>query len=335
MAMKRSYRFLAKLGAAALVAGTALVMPMSGSAVTVSPPATVVNGFVNYQLGGLPSEYCPDPNSPCQNIAAEPAIRADQFGNFYGSSENGIGLGTEAWKSIDGGLHYVHLPSPNEISAPPTTPIPLSPAGGDTDLATASAKNSFGIYNVYVASLGGVTTFVSTSLDGGHTWRQPITSASHFPGEDREWIAADGANKVCISYVSAAGLVLGQLGLHVECSYDAGKTFTQLSDAVEATNLDARVGFKIGNLMIDQNSNKIDPARNSDIVYATLASGTVADAANPNPTDFHIVWMAVSLDGGRTFKDYQVYNNPDPNHRLCAQLHECERRPSGKCLQLL
>ena len=85
--MKRSYRFLSKLGTAALVGGTALALPMSGSAVTVTPPATVVNGFVNYQLGSLASEYCPDPNSPCQNIAAEPAIRADKFGNFFGSSE--------------------------------------------------------------------------------------------------------------------------------------------------------------------------------------------------------------------------------------------------------
>ena len=293
--------------ASVILVASALVVGMTASAA----PVTNVNGFVNFQLGALPAEYCPDPNSPCQNGAAEPAIRADAFGNFFGASENGLSSGTEAWKSTDGGLHYVHLPSPNQISGPPATPVPLSPAGGDVDLATASAKNAYGLYNVYVSSLDGVNTVVSTSVDGGHAW-SINPAASKFPGEDREWIAADGANKVCISYVSAAGVLVTPLGLHVECSYDAGTTFTQISDAITPTGLDSRLGFKIGNLAIDQSSNATDPARNNDIVYQTYASGTVADATNPNPTDFHVVWMGVSIDGGKTFNDYQVYNNPNP-----------------------
>jgi hypothetical protein len=307
-----------------VVAGVALLLATSASAATVTTnpdgSTTVSDGgysFKNYQLGALPSEYCPDRNSPCQNGAAEPAIRADKFGNFFGSSENGITSGTEAWKSIDGGLHYLHLPSPNEVSAPPTTPVPISPAGGDTDLATASAKNSSGIYNVYVASLEAANTAVSTSMDGGHTWSLNPASGK-FPGQDREWIAADGAKKVCISYITAAGLLLPPAGLHVECSYDAGTTFPQVSDATEPTNLDARVGFKIGNLAIDQNSGNRatidDPNFSNDILYQTFASGTVADAMNPNPTDFHIVWVAVSRDGGKNFNDYQVYNDPDATH---------------------
>src|ERR1700681_309249 len=309
---------------AVIVAGLALLVATSASAATVitnpDGSTTVSDGgysFKNFQLGAGLSEYCPNANSPCKNGAAEPAIRADKFGNFFGASENGLTSGTEAWKSIDGGLHYVHLPSPNEVSKPPTTPFPISPAGGDTDLATASAKNAFGIYNVYVASLEAADTAVSTSMDGGHTWS--INPASgKFPGQDREWIAADGAKKVCISYITAAGLLLPPAGLHVECSYDAGTTFPHVSDATEPTNLDARVGCKIGNLTIDQNSGNratIDDRNlSNDVVYQTFASGTVADATNPNPTDFHIVWMAVSLDGGTTFKDYQVYNDLVDTH---------------------
>src|SRR3984893_12686225 len=292
--------------ASVIVAGLALLLATSASAATITTNAdgstTIPDGgysFKNFQLGALPSESCPKASSPCQNGASEPAIRADKFGNFFGSSENGLGSGTEAWESIDGGSQYVHLPSPNQISAPPTTPIPIGPAGGDTDLSTASAKNSLGVYNVYVASVDGVTTVVSTSKDGGHTWNMN-PAASHFAGEDREWIAADGANKVCISYVSAAGVLVTPLGLHVECSYDAGLTFTQIGDAITPLELGSRLGFKIGNLMIDQNSNTGDPARNNDIVYQTYPTGSVQDAINPNPTDFHIVWMAVSLDGGKT-----------------------------------
>lgn len=303
--------------ASVAVAASAMLLATGASAATTTTnpdgTSTVSDGgysFKNFQLGDLPAEYCPDPNSPCQNGAAEPAIRADLFGNFFGASENGLSSGTEAWKSIDGGRHYVHLPSPNQISGPPTTPVPVSPAGGDVDLATASAKNAFGIYNVYVSSLDGVHTVVSTSLDGGHTWKLN-PAASKFPGEDREWIAADGANKVCISYISATGVILTPLGLHVECSYNAGTAFTQISDALTATNIDARLSFKIGNLTIDKNSNTQDAARNNDIVYQTFTSGLKEDAINPNPTGNHVVWMAVSRDGGKTFLDYQVYKNPD------------------------
>jgi hypothetical protein len=304
----------------AIVVGSALLLATSASAATTTthPDGTsmVSDGaytFANFQLGGLDAEYCPDPNSPCQNHAAEPAIRADKFGNFFGSSENGITSGTEAWKSIDGGRHYVHLPSPNKVSNLPIAPNPvdLSPAGGDTDLATASAKNSSGIYNVYISSLEAANTAVSTSTDGGHTWSLNATAAK-FAGQDREWIAADGTSKVCISYVSAAGIIISPLGLHVECSYDAGTTFTQIGDAISPTTIDPRVGFKIGNMMIDQNSNPGD--LHHDTVYQTFAAGTVSDAANPNPTGFHVVWMGVSTDGGQNFTDYQVYNDPVITH---------------------
>jgi hypothetical protein len=306
--MKSATRLLAKFGALTIAAGAAFAASVSSSA---APPVTTINGFLNYQLGALPNETCPNSTSSCQNFASEPAIRSDKLGNFYGVSENGLSSGTEAWKSVDGGLHYTHLASPNQVSNPTTgTESGVSPAGGDTDIATASVPNSNGLYNVYVSSLGGVNTDVSTSKDGGHSWTQNLLSGK-FPGQDREWIAADGQNKVCISYISAAGIVLPEAGLHVECSYNAGSTFTQVSDAIDLLNPGPRLGLKIGNLMIDQHSNTGDPARNDDIIYQTFSSQTAADQTNPNPTGNHIVWMAVSLDGGKHFKNYQVYNHPD------------------------
>jgi hypothetical protein len=309
--MKAPGHLVARWSIGALLAAVALVVPMSGGS-AASSYVTTVNGFVNYELGVGVNERCPNSASACQNHAAEPAIRADRAGNFYGSSENGLTSGTEAWKSTDGGLHFTHLASPNILSRVSSGPEgSISPAGGDTDLATASVRNSAGFFNVYVASLEGTSTDVSTSPDGGKSWRQNL-AAGTFPGEDREWIAADGASKVCISYVSAAGILITPLGLHVECSYDAGLTFTQIGDAITTGNLDSRLGFKIGNLAIDQGSNTGDPSRKNDIVYAIYASGTAQDAIDPNPTDFHVVWMGVSLDGGRTFNDYQVYNNPNP-----------------------
>lgn len=85
------------------------------------------------------------------NGDAEPQIRADADGNFYIASERGLGGGTDAWKSTDGGLTYRYLGQPNALSQ--TQDVGVAPAGGDTDVAIAPTKNADGYYNIYTASL--------------------------------------------------------------------------------------------------------------------------------------------------------------------------------------
>jgi len=60
--------------------------------------ATGSFAFTNYELGSTPGTTCPNALANCYNFAAEPAIRADNSGNFYASSENGLTGGTDAWK---------------------------------------------------------------------------------------------------------------------------------------------------------------------------------------------------------------------------------------------
>ena len=169
--------------------------------IAISPVALVkgpTSGTFTFAVSGLAGTAgitCPNSNGNCYNNAAEPAIRADGAGNFYGSSENGLTGGTDAWRSTDGGLHYLTLVSPNSASAASNQ---FSPAGGDTDLAVASQPNLNGLYNVYVASLALTNVYVSTSSDGGSTWLLNPTGAS-VPGDDRPWIAAEGTSKVCVS----------------------------------------------------------------------------------------------------------------------------------------
>src|SRR6267378_1547149 len=177
--------------------------------------------FVNFALGAAPGTVCPG-SSGCTNGAAEPMIRADASGTFYVSSELGVGSGTLAWRSTDGGLHYTALTSPNQLSKAAGG---VGPGGGDTDLGTAPEANASGVHNLYVASLSLANVTVSTSRDGGATWSKNITSAT-IPGDDREWIAADQATKVCISYHDVA-----TFNLLVNCSFDAGASFTQVGDA--------------------------------------------------------------------------------------------------------
>src|SRR5256884_7794648 len=250
--------------------------------------------FTNFELGdfnppGAPGTVCPQSteSQACTNYAAEPAIRANPAGNFYASSEHGLGGGTDAWRSSDGGHHYVTLVSPNAVSKANNTGF--APGGGDTDLATAPVKNSVGNYNVYVASLNLANVDVSTSTDQGNTWTLNPTSAT-IPVDDREWIAADQSSKVCISYHDIA-----TFNIDVNCSFDAGTTFTQLGEAFDTNHTWLAENNMIGNLVID-------PA--THIVYQTFSG-----IANPNEFEcsqagtcgIHVVWVAASTDRGKIF----------------------------------
>ncbi len=267
-------------------------------------PASPGYSFKNFELGdfnppGAPGTVCPQSteNQACSNYAAEPAIRSDPAGNFYASSEHGLGAGTDAWRSGDGGLHYVTLVSPDAGSAANNTGF--APGGGDTDLATAPAKNAQGNYNVYVASLSLVNVDVSTSTDGGKTWALNPVGAT-IAGDDRPWIAADGASKVCISYHDVA-----TFNIDVNCSFNAGTTFTQLGDAIDANHLFLINNNQIGNLMIDPSNHYIYQTFDGIHDASEITCGEAGTCA------YHTVWMAVSTDGGKTFTDYMVYNGPN------------------------
>ena len=253
--------------------------------------------FTNFQLGvAAVGESCPNSTTPCTNPAAEPQIRADNAGNFYASSENGLGGGTDAWKSSDGGQHYTYVGMPNAGSSSNNTGF--APGGGDTDLAVAPVANALGFDNVYIASLSLANVDVSTSTDGGYQYTLNPTSAT-IPVDDREWIAADGVSKVCISYHDIA-----TFNIDVNCSFNAGTTFTQLGDAIDSNHLYNLQNNEIGNLAIDPSSHYIyqtfSGIDQADLVGSTLGTGI----------GFHVVYMAVSTDGGRTFTDYKVYDNP-------------------------
>lgn len=285
-------------GAAAVLVGTTLLATHAGATASSNSKTTT---FTNYQLGvGTIGESCPNTTSPCVNHSSEPQIRTDNAGNIYATSENGLGGGTQAWKSTDGGAHFATLLSPNQVSQTNTTGF--APGGGDTDVAVAPVANAFGIHNVYVASLSLANVDVSTSTDGGYQWSLNPIGAT-IPGDDREWIAADGVSNVCISYHDAA-----TFNIDVNCSADAGATFTQLGDAIDTAHNANINNNEIGNMAID-------PA--SHIIYQTFSgidqNQQVTCTTSTSGCAYHVVYMAVSTDGGKTFTDYPVYDNPNTN----------------------
>lgn len=283
----------------AVVATAALAVSLVASA---APPSKGGGGsFLNYSLAETTGTTCPG-SSACSNIAAEPAIRADAAGRFFGSSENGLGGGTVAFRSLDDGLHYTTLASPDAGSSANDTGF--APGGGDTDLAIAPVQNATGFYNVYVASLTLANVDVSTSSDDGATWSlNPIGAL--IAGDDREWIAADGASNVCVSYHDIA-----TFNIDVNCSNDAGATFTQLGEAIDSNHSYAINANEIGNLAIDTSASS--PYQHT--IYQTFSAvdntSEQATCISTGPCNYRDVFMAVSTDGGKTFTDHLVHSGP-------------------------
>ena len=290
-------RFRPTLRLALLTLGLAVV----GGIVPASQGA--VNGFVNFQLAGVPlapvGVTCPGASN-CYNFAAEPQIRADKLGRFFGASENGLSGGSDAWRSTDGGRHYTQLTSPDGAGLPATA------SGGDVDIAIAPDLNATDHnYNVYVSSLNLASVYVATSRNGGATWSvQNPVAADQSGADDREWLAADESAKVCLSYHN------GPQGIAVDCSYDAGKTFTQTTTAIDTGHAYQISNNLIGNLAIDHS----ERARRDGTVYqiySSITDATEAACLNAGTCGYHAVFMAVSTDGGRTFTDHLVHNSSD------------------------
>ena len=157
-------------------------------------------------------------------------------------------------------------------------------------------------YNVYVASLTLANIDVATSTDRGKTWSLNPAAATISGADDREWIAADGASKVCLSYHD------GPQNIDVNCSTDAGQTFTQVASAIDTGHIYQAGNNEIGNLAIDPKTHDI---------FQTYSAITTADEVACAPQlgvsagtcGYHGVYMAVSTDGGQSFTDYPVYVN--------------------------
>ncbi len=337
----------------------ALALPTSASSPKMS--------FSNYELprsanSSFSGVTCPNGGTDCWNWNREPNIATTPDGTIYVTSENTafnhpsecqdptggtvsqllyICGGTGAWKSTDGGAHFTSLTSPNTNY---DTGYATTLWGGDTHVATATAVNANGYYNVYVVSLEAAVTGLvgdgeSTSTDGGATWSDnpfaiQFANPVAAPGvQDRPWIAAYGANEVCIS--SHAGAAVPA----VYCSFDAGLAFPQTSTAFDAAHswLTAETSIP-GALKIDP-TNGIMYLPFSGLANATEATNPVEVACGSTtgitcPYGLHAVYMAVSTDGGLTFNDYPVYANPDPTANYGTQFLQAATDQSGTVYEI-
>src|SRR5437660_380322 len=91
--------------------------------------------------------------------------------------------------------------------------------------------------------------------------------------------------------------------LFVTCSYDGGATYAQVANAFDANHpWHALYQNEIGNLAIDPNNH---------LIYQSFSSIANAGEVSCLNCSTHAVWIAVSIDGGKSFTDYPVYINPN------------------------
>lgn len=278
-----------------LAATVALVSASGVSGATPPPTEGTVNGFEYGQLqSGLVGA------SGCgTNAAGEPAIRVSRSGLVAISSERGLGSGTDVWRGPATG------PACGlEYRGQPNALLPgVAPAGGDTDLAIASAPNANGSYTVYVASLNLASVAVAHSTDDGATWTT-VPVVAGLPLDDREWIAAYGANTSLLTYHDVV-----TNNIDVLRSDDGGTTYIQVGRAIPDNDYKA-LNNQLGNIAIDRR-NTAGAAAGQFWAYQSF----VAPSSMPSVLDlvpllgapvFNEAFMAVSSDGGKTWTDRPI-----------------------------
>lgn len=233
------------------------------------------------------------------NAAGEPAIRVSRSGLVFLSSERGFGSGTDVWRGAATrpacGLEY--RGQPNAL-------LPgVAWAGGDTDLAIASAPNANGTYTIYVASLNLASVAVAHSTDDGATWTN-VPVVAGLPLDDREWIAAYGADTSLLSYHDVVSN-----NIDVLRSDDGGATYIQVARAIPDTDYKA-LNNQLGNIAIDRR-NTTGAAAGQFWAYQSF----VAPSSKPSVLAlvplvgtpmFNEAFMAVSDDGGKTWTDRPI-----------------------------
>jgi hypothetical protein len=259
------------------------------------------------------------------NTAGEPAIHVSRDDNLFAGSEEGVGSGSEFWRQLGttGGatasvcaLEY--RGQPNAI----TTGAGAS--GGDIDVAIASARNSSGNYNVYVASLNLASVNVATSTDNSATFRQTPVQAG-IPLDDREWIAAFGAQTSLLTYHDIASSEIDVLR-----SDNGGALYHQISQAIAPSN-PAATDNEHGNIVIDHRNtagtttNVLDTSGIGGFwAYQSFVGPKTVSESNLDQMS-----VAVSNDGGYSWTDQPITCSYEPGTDLAHNFPNVSVAPDG------
>jgi hypothetical protein len=283
---------VAALGAvagSAQAAGIGIPLLSTGGSGSATPAGTITNfSFGQLQAQTIGATGCGT------NNAGEPAIHVSRNNDVFLGSENGLGNGSQLWRGVGGlggttasACSLEYRGQPNTVNS-----LGVGASGGDIDVAIASALNSSGHYNLYVASLNLGSVNVATSTDNGQTFSQTPVQAG-IPVDDREWIASFGASTALLSFHDIA-----TGNIDILRSDNAGQTFTQTSTAIPSGDFKAGAN-ELGNLVIDHRN--LPAGAGNFFAYQSFVAPSSSSGSNNNEA-----YLAVSSDGGHTWTDNPI-----------------------------
>ncbi len=165
-------------------------------------------------------------------------------------------------------------------------------SGGDIDVAIASAPNTLGNYDVYVSSLNLGSVNVAHSTDNGTTFTQTPVQAG-LPLDDREWIAAFGADTSLLTYHD-----ISTNNIDVLRSDNDGTAYTQIARVIPDTDYKAQ-NNELGDLVIDHRN--LPDTTGDFYAYQSFVAPSSASGTNYNEA-----FLGVSSDGGHTWTDQSI-----------------------------
>lgn len=252
-----------------------------------------------------------------RNEDGEPGMGVTPDGQFWVASDvapyaaddpralnNGLLTGADIWTSTDGGQSYRWVADPFSTGNQPGA------AGEDTDLAVAPVKNSAGFYNVYATSLWVGASSLAWSADGGKTWT--VNQLGGVPAQDRPWLAADGACTIYLAYHQLPSFTPTLSKYDVCTAGQAPMGMGATLDPVNQTNITLSTFPGLSNsfnkIAVDPHSHAIYVPGSVCTVQSADDIVTNATASNcPKGTQYVV---SVSTDGGSTFSDYPVVDDP-------------------------
>ncbi len=307
-------RSVAGLSTAALLFGVA-------TAATVGAAAT---GTPTFAAGQLQSRSV-GATGCGTNAAGEPAIHISRANNLFTGSELGLGGGSELWRQIRttsgtgaSACALEYRGQPNAVASG------VGPAGGDIDIAIGSAKNSSGNYNVYVASLNLGSVNVATSTNNGTSFSQTPVQAG-VPLDDREWVAAYGAQTSLLTYHDVASSEIDVLR-----SDNSGLLYHEIAQAIPLTSA-AATNNELGNIVVDHDNTAGTATSKLDLSGAGGFWAYQSFVAPKTSTDSNLdeMFVAVSNNGGYNWTDRPIGCSYEPGIALDHNFPNVSVAPNG------
>jgi hypothetical protein len=258
---------------------------------TTSAATSAASTVGNFSYGQLQAQTVGSAGC-ATNTAGEPAIHVSRAGNVFLGSENGLGGGSELWRGLGATGGSTASGCSLEFRGSPNSVAGVGASGGDIDLANASAPNASGNYNLYVASLNLGSVNVAHSTDNGTTFSQTPVQAG-LPGDDREWIAAFGADTSLLTFHDVSTNEIDVLR-----SDNDGTTYTEIGRVIPLTDYKMQ-NNELGNLVIDHQNLPSTPG-GFYAYQAFVAPSTSSGSA------YNEAFVGVSSDGGHTWTDKPI-----------------------------